>query len=150
MVNSNETYNFLVVPTYTRYRKDNFGIYEFYTEQEDIPHLQEQKKDNDLWDFTEGSKNKTVYTGIMLGVSQDLEHKLSYNLTAKCEYNDKFQTHQYKIISISPTRPDSSIESKRFLYTILTEKQSNTLIDAYPNIVDDVVNDPEFNRITAI
>jgi exodeoxyribonuclease V alpha subunit len=143
-VNQNEIYTFFAVPTYTRYRKDNFGIYEFYTEQDDLPHLQEHRKDNDIWDFTENIKNKAVYTGIMLGVSQDLDHNIPYNLTAKLEFNEKYNTYQYKIINISPTKPDSSIETKRFLYTILTEKQTNTLIEAYPKIVDDVVNDPDF------
>lgn len=141
---SNDIYNFLVVPTYTRYYKDNFGIYEFYTEQPDMPHLSEKRKDNDIWDFSENTKNKTVYTGTMLGVSQTLDHNIPYNLTAKLEFSEKYSTYQYKIINISPIRPESNIESKRFLYTILTEKQTNTLMEVYPNIVDDVVNDPEF------
>lgn len=151
---SADTYEFQVVPTYTRYYKDNFGIYEFYTEQPDMPHLVERRKDNDIWDFSENTKNRTVYTGTMLGVSQALDHNIPYKLSAKLEFSDKYNAYQYRIINITPLRPESNIEAKRFLYTILTEKQTNTLMDVYPNIVDDVVNDPEFepdyNRLHGI
>ena len=146
-MNSSETLNFLVVPTYTRYRKDNFGIYEFYTEQADIPHLTAVCKDDSGWGELEGesdNESKIAYKGIMLGVCQEIDHNISYKLTAKLEFNDKFKSYQYKIINITPTRPDTSIDTKRFLNAILTEKQANTLVDVYPNIVDDVVNDPMF------
>ena len=133
---TNDSYTFTVIPTFTRYYKDNFGIYEFYTEQEGLPHLKEQVKENDFWEFSDsnGNERKTVYTGVMLGVSQILEHNLPYKLTAKLEFNNKFQTHQYKIMTISPIKPRTDVEYKRFLYTILTERQTNTLIEAYPKI----------------
>jgi hypothetical protein len=130
-----EAYTFTVIPTHTRYYNDSFGIYEFYTEQEDVPYLTMSANDDDFWGSA-GKDRKTVYTGIMLGVSQALEHGLPYNLTGKPEYSDKFKAHQYRIMNISPVKPATLIENKRFLHTILTERQANTLIEAYPNIVD--------------
>ena len=108
--------------------------------------MKEQVKDNDIWDVLNGtsSRQTIVYTGIMLGISQTLEHNLSYKLVAKAEFNEKYKDYQYRIVSISPNRPTTDVEHKRFLYTILTEKQTNTLIGAYPDIVDQVVSDPDF------
>lgn len=151
-----EIYKLTVVPSYARYTKDNFGIYEFYTEEKGFPYLSEQIKDNDIWDFSDGNENKTkiVYTGIMLGVSQTLDLGLPYKLTAKLEFSDKFKSYQYKIVNISPIKPQSSVENKRFLYTILTEKQTNTLLDSYPNIIDEVINNhdftPDYTRLSGI
>lgn len=149
-----DTYIFTVTPTFVRYSKDNFGIYEFYTEQPNIPHLSQRTKDNDLWDILDDSKNKIVYTGIMLGTSQTIELNLPYKLTADLEYNEKYKSYQYKIINISPNKPKSAVEHKRFLYTILTERQTNTLLEIYPDIVDDIIKNPDFepdyNSLTGI
>jgi len=152
---TNEQHTFTVVPTYTRYYKDGFGIYEFYTEDAGIPNLNENIKETDAFDFfEEDNKRKTVYTGIMLGICQTLEHNIPYSLTAKMEYSSKFNQHQYRIINISPLRPKSNIEYRRFLYTILTQKQTDTLVEVYPNIVNEIIEnptfEPDYNKLNGI
>lgn len=139
-----DKYSFEVTPVHQRYYNNDFGIFEFYTTDADVPDLTKFVKEPDFWSDDKNAKKEVVYKGIMIGPCQQLDMNIPYTLTAKKEWSDKYQSHQYRIVNIVPHKPKSISDQKKYLYTILTEKQTNVLVDAYPDIVNMVMENVEF------
>jgi exodeoxyribonuclease V alpha subunit len=122
-------------PTYQKYYKEetSWGAYSFIT-SDDIP---ECKKYVDyMGDSDIGELNESTIAGRM----QQLYIGSDYLVKAKLEYNKNYQCYQYNPINIIAIVP-KSIESQRaFLEAIVTPRQANILLEAYPNIIEDTIN----------
>ena len=125
-----EEYTFELTPDYEMFYSDSssFGVYKFNTKSE-LPHL---TGNPDLFDHT------VTYSGVLSGRMQKLYLGDTYNVVAKPVYNKKYSNWQYEPISIQAAIPKSEEQQRAFLRSILTEKQTDTLMAAYPNIVEDI------------
>ena len=127
-----EEYTFELTPDYEMFYSDSssFGVYKFNTKSE-LPHL---TGNPDLSDHT------VTYSGVLSGRMQKLYLGDTYNVVAKPVYNKKYSNWQYEPISIQAAIPKSEEQQRAFLRSILTEKQTDTLMAAYPNIVEDIMD----------
>ena len=96
-----------------------------------MPHL---TGNPDLFDRT------ITYSGVLSGRMQKLYLGDTYNVVAKPVYNKKYSNWQYEPISIQAAIPKSEEQQRAFLRSILTEKQTDTLMASYPNIVEDIMD----------
>lgn len=128
----NEEYTFELTPDYEMFYSDSssFGVYKFNTKSE-LPHL---TGNPDLFDHT------VTYSGVLSGRMQKLYLGDTYNVVAKPVYNKKYSNWQYEPISIQAAIPKSEEQQRAFLRSILTEKQTDTLMAVYPNIVEDIMD----------
>lgn len=136
-----------IIPTHSRfYNKNNgWGVFDFQTdykkEYEDIKAL-----NCCLFD------NKS--SGVLVGNMPQLNITQEYTMKVKEVYNKKFKCWQFEPITIHQDIPNSVTEKKRFLNFFLTENQAETLLDAYPNIiemiVEDNIKDIDLNRTKGI
>lgn len=127
-----EEYTFELTPDYEMFYSDSssFGVYKFNTKSE-LPHL---TGNPDLF-------NRTItYSGVLSGRMQKLYLGDTYNVVAKPVYNKKYSNWQYEPISIQAAVSKSEEQQRAFLRSILTEKQTDTLMSAYPNIVEDIMD----------
>lgn len=140
-----EEYTFELTPDYEMFYSDSssFGVYKFNTKSE-LPHL---TGNPDLFDHT------VTYSGILSGRMQKLYLGDTYNVVAKPVYNKKYSNWQYEPISIQAAVPKSEEQQRAFLRSILTEKQTNTLMTSYPNIVEDIMDgkdDVDLSKLNGI
>lgn len=68
------------------------------------------------------------------GNIQELNLGVEYLVKAK-EMVDKYGVG-YNVVNIKREKPTSTSSSRTFLYEIITEKQTDALLEVYPNIVD--------------
>lgn len=132
-------YSFKIIPNNELFYSDdsNYGVYKFST-IDDIPYLE----DNSYVLFDKKLDNKA---GTIVGNMQQLIIGEEYEVEATVEFNKKYNSWQYKPIRIVTKKPTNKDEQLRFLKSIITEKQSETLVEAYPNIVDDIINNKEID-----
>lgn len=140
-----EEYTFELTPDYEMFYSDSssFGVYKFNTKSE-LPHL---TGNPDLFDHT------VTYSGVLSGRMQKLYLGDTYNVVAKPVYNKKYSNWQYEPISIQAAVPKSEEQQRAFLRSILTEKQTDTLMAAYPNIVEDIMDgkdDVDLSKLNGI
>ena len=140
-----EEYTFELTPDYEMFYSDSssFGVYKFNTKSE-LPHL---TGNPDLFDHT------VTYSGVLSGRMQKLYLGDTYNVVAKPVYNKKYSNWQYEPISIQAAIPKSEEQQRAFLRSILTEKQTDTLMAAYPNIVEDIMDgkdDVDLSKLNGI
>lgn len=130
-----DIYEFKIKPNYERYYKEetNWGVYTFITTK-DIP---ECHKFKDL--FNEDS-SENLNEGTLCGKMQKLYLGSEYIVKAKLEYNKKYSNWQYNPINISAIVPKTEESQKAFLESIITKRQADILLEAYPNIVEDTIN----------
>jgi len=112
----------------------HWGIFSFIT-SDDVSHelLQE--------DFFSPKKK----CGEIVGNVQKLEVGSEYTLEVEVEYNKKYRKDQFKPVRISMDLPTSKDQQERFLNSILTKNQTDSLLLVYPDIVQDVIDKKEIN-----
>jgi exodeoxyribonuclease V alpha subunit len=130
-------YKFLIVPQYERYYNEdtNWGVYTFTTKDE-LPEYNEFKDKFAEQEFN----NIFLKQSSLAGKMQKLYIGSEYNVEAKLEYNKKYESWQYNPINISAIAPKTKEQTRKFLESIITPRQVDILIEAYPNIVEDVMN----------
>lgn len=138
-------YSFTIKPTRELYYSDStsFGVYVFET-SEDIPELEKN---------VSFLSNDVTYNGTLSGRMQKLYIGDSYDVVAKLTFNKKYNKYQYEPIRIDSAALKSEEEQKAFLLSILTENQANTLMNVYPNIVEDIMNgtdEVDFTKLKGI
>lgn len=123
-------YKFTISPMVEMYYNEDslYGVYKFNT-YDNIPNVERLPFDKDLGIST------------ITGKMQRLTVGMKYECVAIESYNKKYKKWQYEPISIKIQKPDSAEERKKFLQCILTEKQVESILNVYPNIIDMVVND---------
>lgn len=75
---------------------------------------------------------------IIKGNLHELRIGINYEVTANL-IKDKYG-YSYNVLNIRRERPNTSLDVQIFLQELLTPKQAETLYNAYPNIVDLVIN----------
>lgn len=135
-INKDELYEFTATPDFEMFYSEDssFGVYKFTTTTE----LPELKIIENIVSFS--SDAPKIYSGILSGRMQRLYLGDEYVISAKLKFNKKYNNWQYEPISIMAVAPKSMEQQKAFLQTILTDKQADELISAYPNIVEDIIN----------
>lgn len=77
---------------------------------------------------------------ILAGNMQQLYLGSEYEVTATLDYNAKYKSYQYKPKIITSVTPKTEEQQKMFLSSVITERQAETLLEQYPNIVEDIIN----------
>ena len=125
--------------TYEKYYNSDstWGCYIFSTE-DDIPqYTKETKIDVPFEDNQEVNPDKKFST--LAGKMQELVIGGEYMVKAKYKY-DKTYGHQYTPIAIYALIPQTKESQLMFLQSIISPWMAENLINAYPNVVNDVVN----------
>lgn len=105
-----------------RFESEGFRIYVVDVDKKSCPNLQSN------------------YGGeyVLVGDISKLLPNTVYNVIAEKDFNKKFGI-QYKCKNIRAEKPTDLKSSKKFLYEIITQKQADTLLEVYPNIIDMVI-----------
>ena len=77
-------------------------------------------------------------TATIKGNVQELNLGVEYTVKAK-EISDKYGIG-YEVINIKREKPTTLNATRNFLYEILTKRQTDALLDVYPDIVDRIMN----------
>lgn len=135
-INIGEQIKFKCVPVTERFYSEDssYGVFVFHTKDnipkyDDVP---ENTFDSDLY-----AKNTKM--SVLAGNMQQLYLGVEYEVTATLEYNAKYKSYQYKPKIVTATKPKSEQQQKCFLKSIVSEKQAETILEHYPNIVQDIV-----------
>lgn len=137
--NEEEIFKFKATITYERYYNPDttWGVYGFATEDE-IPHFTtETKIDLPFEDRKAVNPNRKLSS--IAGKMQELVVGGEYMIKAtyKC---DKTYGHQYNPISVYALIPQTRESQLMFLQSIISPWLAENLINAYPNVVNDVAN----------
>lgn len=81
------------------------------------------------------NKNKEF---IIVGNTPNLIPNVEYDIIATEDINKNFG-YQYKVKTIRRDKPTDYNSSKSFLEEILTQKQTEVLLEAYPDIIDRII-----------
>lgn len=138
MVNNGQEIKFKCVPVTERYYNSDssYGVFVFHTEN-DIPEYDEIEK-VDSWGQRKDAKN--VKMSILAGNMQQLYIGSEYDVVAVLDYNSKYKSYQYKPKSVISVTPKSVEQQKKFLESLVTKIQADTLLKQYPNIVQDIIS----------
>ena len=123
-----------LVPTYCRFYNQNngWGVFDFQSDYQ-TNHEKIKALRHDVFD------NKSY--GTLVGSMPQLNITQEYTMKVKEIYNKKFDCWQFEPITIHQDIPNSMVEKNRFLNFFLTERQAETLLEAYPNIIEMIVED---------
>lgn len=127
-----EIFKFNLTPmTELYYSEDSlYGVYRFNTEEE-LPNTATSRNID----------NKLLHVSNLVGKMQRLSIGAEYECEAKMSFNNKYNNYQYEVVSIKLSKPDTLEKQKAFLKCIITEKQTEALLEAYPNIIELVMED---------
>ena len=114
--------------------KSSWGVLEVST-NENIPHSRE-KFDFDL------DTNQMVqkFTTRLVGNMPTPNTGAVINVTGFHEYNTKFKKDQITVTDLRLSKPKTANENIAYLKSIVTERQAESLLSVYPNIVDDIIS----------
>lgn len=137
IINSQE-YKFIIVPQFERYYSEDthYGVYTFLTE-DDIPKYTDYKDQLFLDDKEETTPKRM---SLLCGNMQRLYVGSEYEVTTTVEYNTKYKSWQYIPKIVTAVIPQTADQQKKFLESLLTQKQAEVLLKEYPNVVEDVIN----------
>ena len=139
MFDEDEILKFKATITYCRYYSEDttWGVYGFSTE-DDIPYFtKETKVDLPFEDKKEVNPNRKLSS--LAGKMQELVVGGEYMIKAKYKC-DKTYGHQYVPISVYALIPQTKESQLMFLQSIISPWIAENLIEAYPNVVNDVAN----------
>lgn len=126
---------FKCVPVTERYYNSDssYGVFVFHT-KDDIPEYNEVPS-SPFETYEDGLK-----MSILAGNMQQLYIGSEYEVTAVLDYNAKYKSYQYRPKSVISVTPKSVEQQKQFLLSIVTERQANTLLEQYPDIVQQIID----------
>ena len=132
-----QVYEFKATPTLEKYYNEetSWGVYNFSTE-DDIPYYLEYK---DPFLIEIGDNIQVLKMSSIVGKMQQLYLGTEYLVKATVEYNEKYNSYQYKPISIVAMTPKDYQSQLIFLQSFTTEGAAKNLLAKYPHIVDDVI-----------
>lgn len=78
----------------------------------------------------------------VVGDIAELEFGVTYNIEAIEKNNGKWGW-QYVVTKIYRDKPTTLDDSRKFLEEVLTYRQANILLEAYPDIIDRIINNEE-------
>lgn len=122
--NTEKTVDFKCTPERIVFNSDEYKIYGCSVNSYEYPNIQISKYN----------------TATIKGNMQELNLGVEYAVKAK-EVSDKYGVG-YEVINIKRDKPTTlAAATRNFLYEILTHNQADTLLEAYPDIVDRIMND---------
>ena len=136
---------FKIKPTAERFynSNSNWGVYVFQTKEE-VPHC-EKTYDFDPFDTNPYDDANVVRVGTLCGNMQRLTIGVTYEVVAEAEFNQKYKSWQYQPSMITSVVPKSHDEQVAYLKTQVTELQAKSILEVYPNVVNDVMNGKEID-----
>lgn len=132
---SEQIIEFKVTPIFEKYYNEDttWGAYNFIT-TDDIPQY------NEYIDPFQEDQIENVKQSSLCGKMQRIYLGAEYLVQAKLEYSQKYSSWQYNPTNVSALIPKTEDAQKKFLEGIITKRQADILLEAYPNIVEDTVN----------
>ena len=127
-------YEFNMIPQAERYYNEDttWGVY-FFSTKDNIPELKEFNEDP-------FNQNSSVGKGCTLtGKMQKLYIGTEYKVKAKLEYSQKYKSYNYVPTIVTANVPKTESQQELFLQSLVTETQAKTIIEKYPNIINDVI-----------
>lgn len=117
---------------------------EFYYNETNFYSISEIATDTNLPE-SKFDKITEKYITKLVGRSVPLDTSKKYKVKAKMIYNEKYG-YQYEIISIDLVMSNDAQtgQNNNYLQAIVTEKQYNTISEHYPNIIQDILDNPNF------
>lgn len=106
-----------------------------FTTTDNIPEYDEFK---DCAPFSGDDECKKM--SILSGKMQQLYIGSEYEVTATLSYNQKYKSYQYAPSIVSAVTPKTIEQQKKFLESLVTPKQAATILERYPDVIEDVVN----------
>lgn len=140
-MDENEIYEFTAIITYEQYYSDDttWGVFGFST-KDDIPFFTKPTKTFDSFNDNVSSEDiDDQKMSKLVGKMQHLVIGGEYLVKAKYK-KDKKYGDQYVPIAIYAVIPQSRETQLLFLKSMIPEWMADNLINAYPNIVNDVAN----------
>ncbi|MEO2600953.1 AAA family ATPase [Clostridium butyricum] len=136
----NKIYKFEGVSEFEKYySEDNFyGAYNMSI-HDNLPHSKEYNGFS-----IDGEENKKYFINIA-GNMQRLYLGCKYEMSATLDFNKRYNCWQYTPVNVKTIKPSSKEDVQKFLDTIITKEQSNILINAYPNIIDIILNNGDID-----
>lgn len=121
--------------------KDKNNLVEFRTTIKTSRYISEEFKiytvsinENIYPDIKSNKNNEYIIVGNMTSLIIGVE----YQIKATIEINKTFGI-QYKVRSIRQDKPTNIDSARKFLIEVITEKQTDSLLEVYPNIIDKVI-----------
>lgn len=139
-MDEDEIYKFTAIITYEQYYSDDstWGVFGFST-TDDIPFFIKPTKAFDPFDDNKTSDEENKKMSKLAGKMQHLVVGGEYVVKAKYK-KDKKYGDQYVPIAIYAIIPQSRETQLLFLKSMIPEWMADNLINAYPNVVNDVAN----------
>lgn len=139
-MDEDEIYKFTAIITYEQYYSDDstWGVFGFST-TDDIPFFIKPTKTFDPFDDNKTSDEENKKMSKLAGKMQHLVVGGEYVVKAKYK-KDKKYGDQYVPIAIYAIIPQSRETQLLFLKSMIPEWMADNLINAYPNVVNDVAN----------
>lgn len=139
-MDEDEIYKFTAIITYEQYYSDDstWGVFGFST-KDDIPFFIKPTKTFDPFSNNKTSDEENKKMSKLAGKMQHLVVGGEYVVKAKYK-KDKKYGDQYVPIAIYAIIPQSRETQLLFLKSMIPEWMADNLINAYPNVVNDVAN----------
>lgn len=139
-MDEDEIYKFTAIITYEQYYSDDstWGVFGFST-TDDIPFFTKPTKAFDPFGDNKTSNEENKKMSKLAGKMQHLVVGGEYVVKAKYK-KDKKYGDQYVPIAIYAIIPQSRETQLLFLKSMIPEWMADNLINAYPNVVNDVAN----------
>lgn len=139
-MDEDEIYKFTAIITYEQYYSDDstWGVFGFST-KDNIPFFTKPTKAFDPFGDNKTSDEENKKMSKLAGKMQHLVVGGEYVVKAKYK-NDKKYGDQYVPIAIYAIIPQSRETQLLFLKSMIPEWMADNLINAYPNVVNDVAN----------
>lgn len=139
-MDEDEIYKFTAIITYEQYYSDDstWGVFGFST-KDDIPFFTKPTKTFDPFSDNKTSDEENKKMSKLAGKIQHLVVGGEYVVKAKYK-KDKKYGDQYTPIAIYAIIPQSRETQLLFLKSMIPEWMADNLINAYPNVVNDVAN----------
>lgn len=133
--NLGKTFKFQVIPEFEMFYNEEsmWGAYSVYANVE-IPQCKYR-----FLDPLDTSLQNYQYGITLIGKTPRLVIGTEYEVKAILTFSEKHKSYSYEIVSTTAMRPKTKQDQKKYLEAILTPDQAMTLIDVYPNIVNEVI-----------
>lgn len=134
--NDDQQFEFTARISYERFYSENtsWGVYSFNTTDQ-LPNCQKITVQKDLF----GDEHGDTFVGTLAGRMQQLCVGSEYKITATYK-DDKKYGAQYVPITVYALAPQTVEDSKVFLKSLIPESVADSLLAAYPNVVNDVAD----------
>lgn len=133
-ISDDQQFEFTVKISYERYynEQSSWGVYSFNS-TDPLPGCQKITAHKDLF----GDEHNDSYVGTLAGRMQQLCIGFDYKVVATYKYDKKYGA-QYNPITVYALAPQTIEDSKIFLKSLIPESVADSLLAAYPNVVNDV------------